>query len=79
MITSTTDFRADVAKIAEYDIGVSIIHGTHDRILPINATGRPLHALLPRAEYVEIPGALHGLLWTHAEDVNYELLAFLGS
>lgn len=77
VITWTTDFRADVAKIAGYDIGVLIIHGTHDRILPINATARPLHARLPSAKYVEIPGAPHGLLWTHAEDVNHELLAFL--
>ena len=77
VITWATDFRIDVAKIAEYDVGVLIVHGTHDRILPINATARPLHALLPRAEYVEIPGAPHGLLWTYAEDVNRELLAFL--
>lgn len=77
VITWATDFRADVAKIAGYDIGVLIVHGTHDRILPIDVTARPLHALLPRANYVEIPGAPHGLLWTYGEDVNYELLAFL--
>ena len=77
VITLTTDFRPDVAKIAGYDIGVLIVHGTHDRILPINATARPFHALLSRADYVEIPGAPHGLLWTHSEDVNNELLAFL--
>lgn len=77
MITWTTDFRTDVANIAGYDIDILIVHGTHDRILPIEATARPLHALLPRAEYVEIPGAPHGLLWTYAEDVNRELLAFL--
>jgi non-heme chloroperoxidase len=77
VITWTTDFRTDVAKIAGYDIGVLIVHGTHDRILPIDATARRLHALLPRAEYVEIPGAPHGLLWTYAEDVNHELLTFL--
>ena len=77
VITWTTDFRTDVAKIAGYDIGILIVHGTHDRILPIDATARPLHALLPCAEYVEIPGAPHGLLWTYAEDVNHELLAFL--
>jgi len=77
VITWATDFRADVAKIAGYDIGVLIVHGTHDRILPIDATARPLHALLPRADYVEIPGAPHGLLWTYAEDVNRELLTFL--
>ena len=28
--------------------------------------------------YVEIEGAPHGLLWTHADDVNAALLAFLG-
>ena len=77
VITWTTDFRADVAKIAGHDIGILIIHGTRDRILPINATARPLHAMLPSAEYVEISGAPHGLLWTHADDVNHELLAFL--
>jgi non-heme chloroperoxidase len=77
VITSTTDFRADIAKIASYDVGVLIVHGTHDRILPINATARPLYALLPRADYVEIRSAPHGLLWTFADDVNRELLAFL--
>ena len=77
MITCTTDFRVDVAKIAGYDLAVLIVHGTHDRILPIDATARPLHAMLPRAEYVEIPGAPHALLWTHADAVNHELLTFL--
>jgi len=76
-ITWTTDFRPDVSKIADYDVGVLIVHGTHDRILPINATARPFHALLARADYLEIPGAPHGLLWTHSDDVNHELLAFL--
>ncbi|MFJ9634601.1 alpha/beta fold hydrolase [Streptomyces sp. NPDC101175] len=72
--TWITDFRADVAKI---DVPSLIVHGTGDRILPIDATGRPFHALLPSAEYVEIEGAPHGLLWTHAEEVNTALLAFL--
>jgi non-heme chloroperoxidase len=77
VITWTTDFRVDVAKIAGYDIAVLIVHGARDRILPIDATARPLHAMLPRADYVEIPGAPHGLLWTHAEVVNPKLLEFL--
>ena len=33
--------------------------------------------LLPDAEYVEVEGAPHGLLWTHADDVNAALLAFV--
>ncbi|MEU0024341.1 alpha/beta hydrolase [Streptomyces sp. NPDC006335] len=72
--TWITDFRADVAKI---DVPALIVHGTGDRILPIDSTGRPFHALLPSAEYVEIEGAPHGLLWTYAEEVNAALLAFL--
>ncbi|NUQ95502.1 MAG: alpha/beta hydrolase [Streptomyces sp.] len=73
--TWITDFRADVAKV---DVPTLILHGTGDRILPIDSTGRPFRALLPSAEYVEIEGAPHGLLWTHAEEVNTALLAFLG-
>ncbi|CCK28842.1 Non-haem bromoperoxidase [Streptomyces davaonensis JCM 4913] len=72
--TWLTDFRGDVARI---DVPALIVHGTADRILPVEATGRPFHALLPSAEYVEIDGAPHGLLWTHAEEVNAALLAFL--
>ncbi|GAA2776399.1 hypothetical protein GCM10019017_21650 [Streptomyces showdoensis] len=54
-----------------------ILHGTADRILPAEGTARPFHKALPSADYVEIEGAPHGLLWTHAEEVNTALLAFL--
>ncbi|MEY9812305.1 non-heme chloroperoxidase [Streptomyces albogriseolus] len=63
--TWTTDFRADVAKI---DVPALILHGTADRILPIEATGEPFHRALPQAEYVVVEGAPHGLLWTHAQE-----------
>lgn len=72
-----TDFRQDVAKIAELGVPTMIMQGTADRILPIDATGRPFHAALPSAEYVEIDGAPHGLLWTHAAEVNEILLSFV--
>jgi non-heme chloroperoxidase len=32
---------------------------------------------LPSAEYVEIEGATHGLLWTHADEVTEALLTFV--
>ncbi len=72
--TWTTDFRADVAKI---DVPALILHGTADRILPIEATGEPFRRALPQAEYVVVEGAPHGLLWTHAQEVTDALLAFL--
>ncbi|CAM5528102.1 alpha/beta fold hydrolase [Streptomyces pilosus] len=72
--TWTTDFRADVEKI---DVPALILHGTADRILPIEATGEPFHRALPQAEYVVVEGAPHGLLWTHGQEVTDALLAFL--
>ncbi|MGW9632043.1 alpha/beta fold hydrolase [Agromyces sp. NPDC055520] len=72
------DFRADVDAIRTSGKPTLILHGTADRILPIGATARRFRQALPEARYVEIEGAPHGLLWTHADDVNAALLAFLG-
>ncbi|HYQ67973.1 alpha/beta hydrolase [Actinophytocola sp.] len=69
-----TDFSDDITKI---DIPTLILHGTADRILPINGQGRRLHAALPAARYAEIDGGPHVMGVTHAEEVNRELLAFL--
>ena len=70
--TWSTDFRADVPMI---DVPALILHGTADRILPIEATGELFHQALPQADYVVIDGAPHGLLWTHAQEVSEALLA----
>ena len=75
-LTWPTDFRADIEKI---DVPALIVHGTADNILPIDATARRFKDLLPDATYVEIEGAPHGMLWTHADEVNKALLAFLES
>jgi non-heme chloroperoxidase len=69
-----TDFRADVEKI---DVPALIMHGTGDRIVPIEPTGRAFAKMLPSATYIEIGGAPHGMLWTHAEEINKALLDFL--
>lgn len=71
------DFRRDVEALRESGKPVFILHGTADRILPIEATARRFRKLLPDAEYVEILGAPHGLLWTHADEVNEPLLRFI--
>jgi pimeloyl-ACP methyl ester carboxylesterase len=73
-LTWITDFRADVARIT---VPTLIVHGTSDNILPIDATGRLFAKALPAAEYVEIEGAPHGMLWTHAAEINEVLLGFL--
>ncbi|WP_457963602.1 alpha/beta hydrolase [Arthrobacter sp. D1-29] len=72
--TWLTDFRADIPNIK---VPALILHGTADNILPIDSTGRLFAKALASAEYVEIDGAPHGLLWTHAAEVNEALLRFL--
>ena len=74
--TWITDFRADIPKV---DVPALILHGTADNILPIDATAREFRKLLPNATYVEVENAPHGLLWTHADEVNAALLSFLKS
>ncbi|NAZ86570.1 alpha/beta fold hydrolase [Kineococcus indalonis] len=73
--TWLTDFREDLLK---FDVPVLLLHGTEDRILPIGATAEQTRRRLPSATYVQVQGAPHGLLWTHAQEVNDALLDFLG-
>jgi non-heme chloroperoxidase len=68
-----TDFRADLRKI---DIPVLILHGTEDRVLPFEACGPRTRELIAGSEFVPIQGAPHGLCWTHADEVNNQLLRF---
>lgn len=75
-LTWPTDYRDDIPAI---DVPALIMHGTADNTLPIDVTARRFRALLPHATYVEIEGAPHGMLWTHAAEVNEALLAFLRS
>ena len=69
------DFRPDIAKIK---IPSLVIHGSGDKITPIDATGRRLKEMLPSSQYVEIDGGPHGLLASHANEVNAALVRFLG-
>jgi pimeloyl-ACP methyl ester carboxylesterase len=69
-----TDFRKDLARI---DVPTLIVHGDADRILPAAATGIPLSKAVKGSRYVAVKGGPHGILWTHAEEVNRALLDFL--
>jgi non-heme chloroperoxidase len=73
--TWITDFRRDLPKL---DVPTLVLHGDADRILPIDATARRLTALIADTELVVIEGAPHGMLWTHAAEVNAALLDFVG-
>jgi non-heme chloroperoxidase len=68
------DFRQDLAR---FDVPTLVMHGTADRILPIDATGRRTARMIKGSQYVEVEGAPHGMLWTHADVINRTLLDFL--
>ncbi len=69
------DFRGDLATIS---VPVLVIHGDHDRVLPYQATGGRLPALLANARSTVITGGPHAIIWTHAGEVNQALLDFIG-
>jgi non-heme chloroperoxidase len=71
-----TDFREDIPHI---DVPALIVHGDADRILPIEATSARLHEMLPDSRMVSVEGGPHGIIWTHADQVNTELMDFLKS
>ncbi|MDX6628658.1 MAG: non-heme chloroperoxidase [Gaiellales bacterium] len=71
-----TDFRDDLKHI---DVPTLVMHGDADRILPIEATGARTHEAIEGSRFLVVEGAPHGLLWTHAEEVNRGLLKFLAS
>ncbi len=75
-VTWLEDFHDDLKNV---DIPALVLHGTADRILSIEGQGRRMHAALPDARYVEIEGGPHLMCLSHAEEVNRELLAFLGA
>jgi non-heme chloroperoxidase len=69
------DFRKDLARI---DVPTLVIHGDADRILPITASGLRTHKLIKAARLVVVKGGPHCITWTHADEVNPELVNFLG-
>lgn len=69
-----TDHRAAAAGLA---LPTLILHGDDDRILPAAATSTRLARRIRGARLVVLRGAPHGLLATHADDVNAELIAFM--
>jgi non-heme chloroperoxidase len=69
------DFRNDLARI---DIPTLVIHGDADRIVPLAAAGQKTAKLVKGARLSVIKDGPHAVNWTHAEEVNAELVSFLG-
>lgn len=70
-----TDFRNDLKGI---DIPVLVLHGDSDRIAPLAFSGQRMKDLIQDCHLKVFEGAPHGLNWTHADEINRDLVAFLG-
>jgi len=71
---SETDFTED---LKEFDIPTLIIHGDDDQIVPIGAAALTLSKLIKNAQLKVYAGAPHGLLDTHKDKLNADLLEFI--
>jgi non-heme chloroperoxidase len=73
---SETDFTEDLKK---FDIPTLILHGDDDQIVPIGITALRSSKLVKNATLKIYPGAPHGLMATHQEQFNADLLSFFKS
>jgi len=71
---SFTDFRPDLAA---FRVPTLVIHGTGDKTVPIDATGRAAARGIKMSQLVEYDGAPHGLFATESDRLTQDLLTFL--
>ena len=71
---SETDQTEDLKAIT---VPTLVLHGDDDQIVPIVAAALKSIKLLPRGTLKVYPGFPHGMLTTHAEVINPDLLAFI--
>lgn len=70
-----TDFRDDLAP---FTVPTLVIHGTSNKTVPIDPTGRAAAKGFPGARLLEYGGEPHGLFATAPDKLNHDLIAFIG-
>jgi non-heme chloroperoxidase len=73
---SETDFTEDLKII---DVPVLVMHGDDDQIVPYKDAGVRSAEMLGNATLKIYPGFPHGMLTTHADVINKDMLAFFRS
>ena len=70
-----TDFRNDLPA---FTIPTLVIHGTSDKTVPIDPSGRAAAKGIPGAKLIEYDGEPHGLFATVPDKLNADLIQFIG-
>lgn len=73
---SETDFTEDLKKV---EVPTLVMHGDDDQIVPIDSSARLAVKLLKNGTLKVYQGYSHGMLTTHADVINPDLLAFIKS
>jgi non-heme chloroperoxidase len=72
---SETDFTEDLKSI---EVPVLLLHGDDDQVVPIADSALLGIKLLQQGQLKIYPGYPHGMATTHADDINRDILAFIG-
>ena len=70
---TTADLRPEIPSLK---VPVLIIQGDKDASTPLETSGKRYAALAPNARLVVYDGGPHGLMFTHIERLNTDILAF---
>jgi non-heme chloroperoxidase len=71
---SETDFTEELKSI---DVPTLVMHGDDDQIVPYKDAGLLSAKLLKKSTLKIYPGYPHGMLTTHSEVINQDLMAFV--
>lgn len=71
-----TDFRSELPRV---NVPTLIVQGDNDASTPLDLTGRKTAMLIPGAKLKIYEGAPHGLMFTHTDRLNRDLIAFAES
>jgi len=69
------DFRQDLVRV---DVPAFVVRGDDDRIVPLSAAGQRTAKPVTGAGLYVVKGGPHWITRSHADEVNTELLGFLG-
>jgi non-heme chloroperoxidase len=75
-VFSETDLTDDLKR---FDVPTLIMHGDDDQIVPIGASAMPSSQLVKGATLKIYKGAPHGMTATLKDQINTDLLAFIGA
>jgi len=70
---ATTDFRPDLTS---FKVPTLVIHGTQDKTVPIDATGRAVAEAVPSAKLIEYDGEPHAVFATQTDRLASDLVEF---